>query len=74
MFTSIEGRTAIVTGGSKGIGFGIAKAFADAGANVVIAGRGREALDEAARSLSEGGANISTVVVDVTDPESCRAM
>jgi len=74
MFTSIEGRTVIVTGGSKGIGYGIAQIFSAAGANVLIAGRGQEALDGAAESLSAAGSRISTVVVDVTDPASCRAM
>ena len=39
MFNSLHGRSAIVTGGSKGIGRGIAETFADAGVNVVITGR-----------------------------------
>lgn len=39
MFTSLQGRTAVITGGSKGIGRGIAATFADAGVNVVISGR-----------------------------------
>jgi len=47
MDISLSGRSAIVTGGSKGIGFGVATQFAASGADVVIVGRGREALDEA---------------------------
>ena len=47
MEVSLSGRTAIVTGGSKGIGFAIAKRFAESGADVAIVARGREALDAA---------------------------
>ena len=47
MEISLAGRSAIVTGGSKGIGLAVASEFAASGADVVIAGRGREALDAA---------------------------
>lgn len=49
---SLAGRTALVTGGSRGIGAGIARALDRAGARVAIAGRHRDALDEAAAALS----------------------
>ena len=42
---AFAGQTAIITGGGAGIGFGIARAFARAGANVAIAGRTRDTLD-----------------------------
>ncbi|MCZ6895593.1 MAG: SDR family NAD(P)-dependent oxidoreductase, partial [Gammaproteobacteria bacterium] len=42
---SLEGKTALVTGGSKGIGRAIAMTFAEHGADVAIAARGTEALD-----------------------------
>ena len=48
MFTSLKGRSVIVTGGSKGIGKGIARVFAREGANVLIAARDEEALAAAA--------------------------
>ena len=51
MNISLAGRTAIVTGGSKGIGFAIASRFADSGADVAIVARGREALDEAVKAI-----------------------
>src|SRR4051812_16529125 len=51
MDISLANRTAIVTGGSKGIGYAIAMRFAASGADVVIAARGREALDEAVKTI-----------------------
>jgi len=51
MQISLDGRSAIVTGGSKGIGFAIATRFATDGGDVAIVGRGREALDEAVKQI-----------------------
>jgi len=53
MQIDLTGRNAIVTGGSKGIGLGVAAQFAASGANVLIAGRGREALDAAVMSIGK---------------------
>jgi 3-oxoacyl-[acyl-carrier protein] reductase len=55
MEISLQGRSAIVTGGSKGLGLAIATQFAASGANVAIAARGREALDAAVKSISGSG-------------------
>ena len=52
MEISLTGRAAIVTGGSKGIGFGVATRFAESGADVAIVARGREALDLAQKSIA----------------------
>lgn len=68
MFTSVAGRSVIVTGGSKGIGRGIAQVFAEAGAKVLIAGRDEENLRAAAEGLGE---KASYVVADVTQREQC---
>jgi len=54
MQIDLANRAAIVTGGSKGLGFAIASRFAASGADVLIAARGREALDAAVRSISAG--------------------
>jgi NAD(P)-dependent dehydrogenase (short-subunit alcohol dehydrogenase family) len=52
----LTNRAAIVTGGSKGIGYAIATRFAQSGADVAIAARGREALDAAVKSIGAAGA------------------
>ncbi|GAA1800202.1 3-oxoacyl-ACP reductase FabG [Planosporangium flavigriseum] len=71
MLTSLEGRSVIVTGGSKGIGKGIARVFARVGARVVITGRDENALRTAADEL---GAGVTWVSGDIADPAGCRAM
>jgi 3-oxoacyl-[acyl-carrier protein] reductase len=73
MFTSVKGRTVIVTGGSKGIGKGIARVFAREGANVLIAARDEATLVAAAEDLAAGAdGRIETVVADVARVEDCR--
>jgi len=74
MFTSIAGRSVIVTGGSKGIGKGIAKVFADAGAQVLIAARDEAGAAAAAAELSAGGGSVSFVVADVRQREDAQRM
>src|SRR5215831_19208032 len=59
MEISLQGRSAIVTGGSKGLGLAIATQFVASGANVAIAARGREALDAAVKSISGSGSAAS---------------
>jgi NAD(P)-dependent dehydrogenase (short-subunit alcohol dehydrogenase family) len=67
---SLEGTTALITGGSRGIGYAIARAFIDAGGRVVITARGEEHLQEAARSL---GANAIARRCDNSDPADIAA-
>lgn len=67
----LEGKVAIVTGGGKGIGFGIAKAFATEGANLVLTGRVEARLQEAKESLEkEYGIKVVPVVADGADEEA----
>ena len=54
MEVSLAGRAALVTGGSKGIGFAIARRYAQSGADVAVVARGREALDTAVQEIKAG--------------------
>ncbi|WP_422742996.1 3-oxoacyl-ACP reductase FabG [Mycobacterium sp. WMMD1722] len=72
MFNSLQGRTAIVTGGSKGIGRGIAQVFADAGVNVVITGRQQADIDTCVEALAGRPGAVSGLAADVADPQACR--
>ncbi|MEO8881890.1 MAG: SDR family oxidoreductase [Devosia sp.] len=67
---SLAGRRAVITGSSRGIGFGIAEALAGAGAEIVINGRDTEALGLAAEKLASGGAKVKAVAFDVTNEDS----
>jgi NAD(P)-dependent dehydrogenase (short-subunit alcohol dehydrogenase family) len=71
---SLEGQTAVVTGGSKGIGRAIARTFADAGAAVALAARGQEALDATVREIEEAGGRAIGVPTDVGDREQVRGL
>ncbi|SDR20165.1 SDR family NAD(P)-dependent oxidoreductase [Thermostaphylospora chromogena] len=66
---SLAGRTALVTGGSSGIGWAIAHALGRAGADVVIAARDPRALDRALSSLRDHGVNAAAVPADLADPD-----
>jgi NAD(P)-dependent dehydrogenase (short-subunit alcohol dehydrogenase family) len=68
------GKTALITGGSDGVGLAIAKGLAGAGCNVVIAGRSQSKLDRAAKSLLAGKSKILTVVCDVREEEQVRSL
>lgn len=63
----LDGRRALVTGASRGIGLGCAAALAGAGAEVVMAARSAEALEDAAAALGARGARVNAIAMDVTD-------
>ena len=65
-------KTAIITGAGTGIGQGIAIAFANAGYNLVLAGRRMEPLEETAEQC--GNTNTQIVITDVTDRNSVEAL
>lgn len=71
---SLEGKTAVITGGSKGIGRAIAQTFAGAGARVVLAARGAEELDKAAREIESNGGRAIAIPTDVSDNEQVEAL
>ena len=75
MDLELDGKTAIVTGGSRGIGKAVAREFGLEGMSVALVARGQEALEETARELAEEtGANFIIIVADTGDPESVKAM
>ena len=74
MFTSIAGRSVVITEDDKGIGRGIAEVFADAGAKVLIAGRDESALTQAVDELGAAGGEVSAVTADISDREQCNEM
>ena len=66
----LSGRVAVVTGGNGGIGLGIARGLAAAGANVVVAARNAEKAEAAVAAL---GGTSTFIALDVADESSCRA-
>jgi 3-oxoacyl-[acyl-carrier protein] reductase len=74
MFSSMNGRTVIVTGASRGIGRGIATVFAEAGANVLLTGRHGADLAAAEQAMAELEGVVATFVGDVSSPQACQAM
>src|ERR1700710_1480162 len=70
----LDGKVAVVTGASSGLGVAFAQACAQAGADVVLAARRAEKLSATADLVTAVGQRALTVQTDVTDPDQCRAM
>ena len=70
----LSGTCALVTGGNGGIGLGMALGLARAGAAVAIAGRNAEKNASALHSIQSSGAKAISLLADVSDEASCRAM
>ena len=76
MELELKGKTALITGGSRGIGLGIAARFVEAGANVMITSRTAEDLAEAAAGLVAGGAaeeQVAWIAAHVGKPEDAAS-
>ena len=69
----LTGKTAIITGGNGGIGLGIARGLAEAGANLIIAGRKKEKNDRAVKELRSIGSHCVAVECDVVDQSQIDA-
>jgi NAD(P)-dependent dehydrogenase (short-subunit alcohol dehydrogenase family) len=70
----IAGRVAVVTGAGSGLGAGFARALAEAGADVVVAGRRLGHLESTAHDVRAVGRQCLAVPTDVTRPEDCAAL
>lgn len=71
---SLENKVALITGASKGIGYGIAEIFAAAGAKVVISSRKQDALDEMAAQLQSKGYEVTGIACNVGNMEELPAL
>jgi 3-oxoacyl-[acyl-carrier protein] reductase len=74
MLSSIAGRSVIVTGGTKGIGQGIARVFARKGARVLLVGRDADRAESVARAIRDEGGSASAVAADISDPAAVERM
>ena len=72
--TSLTGKVAVIAGASRGIGAVTARAFAAAGAAVVLGARDEAAVTAVAKEITDGGGRAVATRLDVTDPASCRAL
>src|SRR5512140_1694096 len=66
---SLEGKVAVITGASRGLGKAMAEAFTGAGAKVVLSSRSREEIEQIVAQLREKGAEAAAFVCDVTEPK-----
>src|ERR1700680_472905 len=71
MSPDLSGRTAIITGASRGIGLAIAQQLADAGANVVLTSRKQESADAAAAQVGGGAIGVAAHAVDEDAAKRC---
>lgn len=71
MTARLQGRSALITGGSRGIGLGIAEAFAREGANLFLVATSKKRLDEARATLEPYDVRVETAALDVSDRSAC---
>lgn len=69
----LKNKTAVVTGGTRGIGLAIAKKYLENGANVAVAGSRKETVDKALAALAEYGDRVMGIWPDLCDPEAVAA-
>lgn len=70
----LDGKVAVVTGSSKGIGKSIALALAEYGAKVVVSSRSQEAIDEVAKEFKDQGHEATGIACHVGDEEQCKRL
>jgi gluconate 5-dehydrogenase len=69
---SLVGKTALVTGGSRGLGLQMAEALGEQGARIVLSARKQAELDEAVAHLAARGVDVSAIAVDLSDDQQIR--
>lgn len=74
MSKKLQDRVAIVVGSTSGIGKAVASRFAEQGAKVVVTGRRKERGDAIVSELKEKGYEATFIMVDVNEPEQCKAL
>lgn len=72
MDLQLHNKTAVITGGSKGLGLAIAQCLADEGASLLLVGRNAKALNRAKATLAAKGGQVLTLVADVTASDSAE--
>ena len=70
----LDGKVAVVTGASSGLGVAFAKALAEAGADVVLGARRIERLADTGALVTAAGRKFASLQTDVTQPEQCDAL
>ena len=70
----LQGKVAVITGSSRGLGFGIAQAYSAEGAAVVLSGRSQGSLNAAVQSITAAGGKVIGVPTDVTSPVQMEAL
>lgn len=70
----LDGRVAIITGASSGLGVGFARALAEAGADVVLGARRADKLESTRSMVESAGRRAIAVRTDVSDPDDCAAL
>lgn len=70
----LEGKTAIITGGSRGIGFAIAKELSNQGADIIICSRTQKQLDESVKKLALSNKKTFGITADVSQFEDCQRL
>jgi NAD(P)-dependent dehydrogenase (short-subunit alcohol dehydrogenase family) len=70
----LQNKVAVITGGTRGLGFAMAEAYAREGAKVVIASRTQTAVDKAVRKLRENGAQVEGLACDVSNLKQVEAL
>ena len=71
---SLEGKVALITGASKGIGEAIAHFYANAGAKLIINSRNQDELDKVAAAISANGANCTGIAANTGDMNACKIL